>query len=301
MTIVIIILTIVIVLVIIANIFYNTAIVKPKKLKPHESEIINKTIDQYKEWWKEQDFQEVTITSDDGLKLVAYYLKASNTSDKTVIFAHGHKSKAEEVGCFAEYYLSKGFNVFIPDSRTYGKSMGNVLGMGWLERLDYKLWINKVIELSVPNVKILLHGISMGGSIVMMVSGEELPENVKCIIEDSGYSNIRDVYKSQLKLHYGLPSFPIIQIANLICKLRAGYYFSDADPLEQISKSNLPILFIHGKKDTKIPVSMACDLYENYKNDKELLIVKNAKHAEGFFVNKEKYINAVEKFYERYV
>ena len=50
-----------------------------------------------------------------------------------------------------------------------------------------------------PNAEIALFGVSMGGATVMMTSGEDLPSNVKVIIEDCGYSTVMDEFTYQLK------------------------------------------------------------------------------------------------------
>ena len=53
------------------------------------------------------------------------------------------------------------------------------------------------------DAEIVLHGLSMGAATVLMVSGERLPEQVKAIIEDCGYTSVSvsythlDVYKRQ--------------------------------------------------------------------------------------------------------
>lgn len=33
-------------------------------------------------------------------------------------------------------YAEKGFNVLVPDLRAHGESEGEIIGMGWLDRLD---------------------------------------------------------------------------------------------------------------------------------------------------------------------
>ncbi len=58
-----------------------------------------------------------------------------------------------------------------------------------------------------PNAEIALFGVSMGGATAMMTSGEDLPSNVKVIIEDCGYSTVIDEFTYQLKDLFHLPSF----------------------------------------------------------------------------------------------
>ncbi|WP_143805201.1 alpha/beta hydrolase, partial [Oenococcus oeni] len=82
-----------------------------------------------------------------------------------------------------------GFNVLLPDDRGHGQSMGEYISFGWLDRLDYLQWLKKIIKRVGPKSEILLFGVSMGASTVEMLSGEDLPSQVKCVIADCGYSS----------------------------------------------------------------------------------------------------------------
>ena len=97
--------------------------------------------------------------------------------------------------------------------------------MGWHDRKDVLMWVDKIIEMD-PDSDIVLYGVSMGGATVMMTSGEDLPDNVKCIVEDCGYTSAWDEFEYQLKELFGLPSFPLLNTANNITMLRAGYGFN---------------------------------------------------------------------------
>ena len=44
----------------------------------------------------------------------------------------------------------------------------------------------------------------MGGATVMMTVGENLPFNVKCAIEDCGFTSVWDEFKYELKKTYKL-------------------------------------------------------------------------------------------------
>ena len=140
--------------------------------------------------------------------------------------------------------------------------------MGWLDRKDLLLWIDKVVEWD-PDAQIVLHGVSMGAATVMMVSGETLPSQVKTIVEDCGYTDVRTVFATELKLRFGLPEFPLMDAFNLVGMLRAGYSINEASALEQVRKATVPMLFIHGDADDFIPVEMVDTLYEDvYKRQR---------------------------------
>ena len=51
-----------------------------------------------------------------------------------------------------------------------------------------------IIEEQNEKAEIILHGSSMGAATVLMASGDDLPENVKAIIADSGYTSVWDIY-----------------------------------------------------------------------------------------------------------
>ncbi|MEC2597045.1 alpha/beta hydrolase, partial [Bacillus cereus] len=95
------------------------------------------------------------------------------------------------------------------------------VGMGWHDRKDVLIWIQQILKKD-PNAEIALFGVSMGGATVMMTSGEDLPSNVKVIIEDCGYSTVIDEFTYQLKDLFHLPKFPVMNAANTVTKLRAG-------------------------------------------------------------------------------
>lgn len=136
----------------------------------------------------------------------------------------------------------------LPDARGHGKSEGNYIGFGWPERKDYLQWITQVLQNNGLNEKITLFGVSMGAATVMMVSGEDLPNNVQSIVEDCGYSSAYEELSYQLNKLYQLPPVPILQATSVVAKIRAGYYLGEADAKKQLKKNQTPILFIHGDR-----------------------------------------------------
>lgn len=104
----------------------------------------------------------------------------------------------------------------------------------------------------------------------MMTSGEALPPNVKAIVEDCGYTSVKEQLAYQLKRMYRLPIFPLLHLTSLLTKLRAGYFFGEASALVQIQKSQTPTLFIHGDADLFVPSEMVYALFKNGPSAKQL-------------------------------
>lgn len=282
------------------NYFYSYAVVPAKKefLAASSSKKSTQLITAEK--WFDANHNNWQLTSKDGLELSAYYLPAKTNQHKTAIIAHGYMGQAADMSQYAKIYHDLGYNVLLPDARGHGKSEGNYIGFGWPERKDYLQWI-KYVNKKEPRTEIILHGVSMGAATIMMTSGEKLPDNVKAFVEDCGYSSVNDELSYQLKQLFNLPAFPLIPVTSLITKIRAGYFWGEADTIKQLRKNNRPMLFIHGDKDDFVPFSMLDKVYHATKGPKEKYVVHGAKHAEALNKNPDNYQKKITDFTQKYI
>ncbi|MEQ6378153.1 alpha/beta hydrolase [Bacillaceae bacterium S4-13-56] len=251
---------------------------------------------------KEHPPTSMYITSNDKLKLKlhANLYQNRDSNSKWAIVAHGYTSSAASMTRWVRNFYDQGYNVLAPNLRGHGESEGDYIGMGWHGRLDMLQWIDEIVKKD-PDAEILLFGISMGGATVMMTSGEELPPNVKVIVEDCGYSSVSDVFIYQLDDLFGLPEFPVINAANTVTKIRAGYDLYEASAVKQVAKSGLPMLFIHGDADTFVPYEMLDEVYNAAPVEKEKLVIKGAGHGEAEKVDPELYWSTIWNFVGNYI
>lgn len=247
------------------------------------------------EWTEAQTFETVQITSDDGIALKGQFLKNEQSNGKAVILAHGYKGSSEQMPGITQYYYELGYDVLKPDARGHGASEGDYIGYGWHDRKDYVKWVQFLIDEKSADA-IFLHGFSMGAATVLMTSGEELPAEVKGIIEDSGYTSVKEELSHQLKYLYHLPAFPIMDVTSLITKIRAGYTFGEASAVEAVKKNTRPLFVIHGDQDELVPTEMAEVIYEAANSEKELWIVPGAGHTEAYTVAEEEYKQRLKAF-----
>lgn len=284
------------------NYFYSYAVVPTEKdFMSESSEKKSAELIAAENWFNNKNNRsEWQLQSKDGLKLSAYYLPAQKDQHKTVIIAHGYMGQASDMPQYAKIYHDLGYNVLMPDARGHGKSKGDYIGFGWPERKDYLQWIDRIVK-DDSQSEIVLHGVSMGAATVMMTSGEKLPENVKAFIEDCGYSSAKDELSYQLKDMFNLPAFPLIPVTSLITKIRAGYFFGEANAVKQLHNNTKPMLFIHGDKDDFVPFSMLDKVYEATNGPKEKYVVHGAKHAEALSTDPAMYQEKVTGFLETYV
>ncbi len=212
----------------------------------------------WRTWVNQQNFDEWTMTSHDGIDLKGYFLEADKPSNKVVVMAHGYLGNAMDMGLFGQYYYEqKGYNIFTADARGHGASGGDYIGFGWHDRLDYVDWIKRIIAEYGEDTEIILHGVSMGAATVLMTAGEELPDNVKAVIADSPYTSVYDLFAYQMDRMFHLPSIPFLPSTSAVTQLRAGYSLKEASALDQVRKAEVPILYIHGNADTFVPTRMS--------------------------------------------
>ena len=236
------------------------------------------------------------------IRLRAVYLPAEKKTSKTIIVAHGYHGSSYNMASYIRMFYNQGYNVLSPDDRASGKSGGKFITFGWKDRLDYCQWIRQVIRKNGNDSRIGLFGVSMGGATVMMVSGEKLPEQVKAIVEDCGYSSVYDELGAQLTEQFGLPKEPILSTAALFASPFIGYNFTkEGSSVEQLKKNTRPMFLIHGDSDDFVPTSMLQKNYDAVKSTKEKWVVKNTRHANAYYTHPKEYVEKVGKFFGKYL
>ncbi len=236
------------------------------------------------------------ISSHDGLKLKAVYYP--NGSKKTMIWMHGYTSHAERESAFpALFYRSLGFNILIPYLRAHDKSEGKYISFGALESMDLPRWVNKINEI-VPDGSIVLHGLSMGGGIVLFASSQEM-KNVKCIVSDAPTTNIAEAFE---RISYGVFKKDGHKVAaHILSRFQREFGVSAAafNVFEIVKNSRYPIFLTAGSNENMDEVLGA--LKAANLNETEVLILPGCNHGNGMYKQTSLYQGALKAFVGRYV
>ncbi|MBO4458278.1 MAG: alpha/beta hydrolase [Butyrivibrio sp.] len=246
------------------------------------------------------DKQDMYINSIDELKLHATYIPAKENSHRYVILVHGIGDNHEGNGIFAKHYLSENINCLLPDLRGFGKSEGKYVGYGLDDRLDIMEWIYWIIKRD-PDANILIHGMSMGAATVLMTTGEHLPENVKAAIADSSYTTLKEQFAKIYKTMKGaiIPVPVALFLARIIIYIRSGFDINDVSPIDAVSKSKTPTLFMHGDEDTLIDPQMCSRLYEAAKCKKMYCMILGSEHVRGVVIDPDNYWGKIGAFLKK--
>lgn len=252
-------------------------------------------------WWDKYKFTELTIVSEDGLKLKGHYFKSTSSSNRVALLVHGYGSDFREMQPYAKMFVDMGYSVLVVENRAHGKSEGNMIGMGWFDKEDVLSWINVLVEKD-EKCRIVLFGVSMGGAAVCMASGLNLPSNVVCAISDCAFANVYDQMKYVLMKKKETKARRVI-LKTFYKYMKRVYYFDlkTADAAIGLASCKIPVMFIHGKSDDFVPVENALKLagkVPDYRKD--VYLVENAGHAMSYVTNPRKYEFRVREFLKKY-
>ena len=229
-----------------------------------------------------------------GLRLAAsYYNYNSNT---TILLFHGHRSDGIfDFACAVKFYIELGLNVLVVDQRANGESEGKLITCGIKERRDAVSWTKFINDKYAPK-NILLSGVSMGATTVMMAANLELPQNVKGIIADCGFTAAPDIIKKVAKQAFKINATPIIPIMELLCRLFGNFSLYETTTVKALAESDIPIFFIHGKKDGFVPCKMTEESHQAARAEKYICLVEDADHGISFLVDTDNIQRQITEF-----
>lgn len=253
------------------------------------------------EWFDALAEKPEIIMNRDGKAIYAYIIRQEKPSHKWAILAHGYTSRPQQMSSQSRRYYAHEFNIIAPCARAHDKSEHKACTMGWLERLDILDWIHYVVR-NDPDAQIALHGISMGAATMMNVTGEEeCPDNVKCLVEDCGFSSCWEQFTDVVaqNIHFSAPW--ALAAPRLWYKLRAGWDIKENNPICQVAKSKVPTLFLHGGNDTFVPFRMRDALFDAAACEKEKITIEGAEHANSVDIDPATYHAACKAFVEKYI
>lgn len=305
MTFVISLLMIAVAIIILSYICYRIAFFSPKKNRTAIPATEGPQYDPHREAMRrifvqlaDRPYEEVCITSHDGLTLYGKYYHICDGAPLGIAF-HGYRSSGmTDFAGGSEFCFEMEHNLLLVDQRAHGKSQGNSITFGILERRDCLNWVNYAVTRFGPDVQILLYGVSMGAATVLMASELPLPVNVKGIIADCPYSSPWGIIKKVCK-DVGYPpnlSFPFIVLG---ARLFGRFNLLETTAAKAVANTNTPILIIHGESDGFVPCEMSEEVYHARADMVVRHTFPEADHGISYLVDTPRYKKVAAEFIEK--
>lgn len=192
-----------------------------------------------------------------------------------------------------------GYGALLFDLRNSGESDGGMTSLGLLEAKDVQAAIQFVEEQIEPRPKIALFGHSMGAA-ASLLAAEQVEADA--IVSISAFTSIEDNVADAFETMTGLPPFPFAPLVIYFAEREVGHDINEVSPLNAVKKyKSIPVLFIHGERDSLIPVSNVYELYQQTKSPKELFVIEEAGHFGFRAVEPEEYETRIMDFLDRHL
>ncbi len=199
------------------------------------------------------DFIQVEIPAISGKKLSGWLLAVENSTESIVII-HGWGGNAELMIPIAAPFYRSGINVLLVDARNHGNSESDSFSSmpRFAEDLGFSInWL----KLHYPDRvnKIALLGHSVGAAAALLEASNR--SDIDAVISVSAFAHPECMMRRYLKkLH--IPGL-IIQLIFRYIEWVIGHKFYAIAPLNTVCKISCPILLIHGKNDSTVPIEDA--------------------------------------------
>lgn len=249
---------------------------------------------------RETPHERVQLQGRDGTLLVGHWFPVEEP-ERVIIAMHGWRSSWASDFCgVADFWRDNRCSVLYAEQRGQGSSGGEYIGFGLLERYDCVSWAHWAQAHCGDQVPIYLSGISMGATTVLMASDLQLPENVRGIMADCGFTGPDAIWEHIARHNLHLPYSRIGRQADRLCRKQIGVGSRQWSTVDSLRKSTVPVLLIHGAQDHFVPVEMTYENYQACAAPRRLLIVPGADHGMSYVVEHQQYEQAVLDFWHEF-
>ena len=200
---------------------------------------------------------EVAVTASDGATLRGWSIRPLHGNGDAVILLHGVADNRAAMLGDADMLLHHGYAVLLPDARAHGASGGELATYGIKEAGDLRRWYDWIEQAEAPHCIDGL-GNSMGAAQLL----ESLPAapGFCAVVVESPFANFREASYDRLaeRLYAGAwlgrtLLRPAVEAGLFFARWKYGLDLEQDSPQNAVAASSVPVLLIHGKKDTNLP------------------------------------------------
>lgn len=238
---------------------------------------------------KQIPFEDIMLTTEDGLKLAAWYTPPQNGA--LILVAHGYNDNRPE--SIHVLFAKNDYGVLSWDFRAHSGSEGEISTLGYYERMDVEAALD--FALAQADVEhIGAWGGSMGAATVILSAAEH--SEIEAVIADSAFPALQDVLRLNMPITFFQPFV-----------LFWSEYYSGAK-IEDVSIEGVigrisprPVFIIDGWEGGAITMNSPYRLYDAAQEPKEIWVEDGVPHLSMYANNPRKYERKVIQFFDEWL
>lgn len=239
-------------------------------------------------------YENCWIESFDGLKLHAKYYKGK--TDKLVLMVHGyHADPLNNFAIVGRRFLEDGYSLLMIDQRAHSISEGKWTTFGVHESKDVLRWMEYIDSTIKPSMMIA-YGVSLGCATLELASSSKMPESLKCLILDCGYASPLDQMKKSFAKKLGLLGEVVVQMFFPIVCPMIGRFNILKKCYKELEKASVPCFFIHGGRDSMVPLEEGEKSYNHCNARKEKAFFPDSEHNSCFMMHEDEIVSKLNAF-----
>jgi pimeloyl-ACP methyl ester carboxylesterase len=210
--------------------------------------------------------------------LHGWWIPAIAPETGVLLYLHGNGFNIGANLSHAARFHQLGFSVLLMDYRGYGRSEGEFPHEAQVYEDAETMWHYLVETRQISPDRIIVYGHSLGGAIAIDLAARH--PQLAGLIVDGSFTSMRHMVALSPMLRF----FPIDWLLT-----------QQFNSLEKIRMLQIPILFIHGTADAKVPASMSQTLHEAAPQS-QLYLVPDAGHNDVAERAGTTYLETVQQF-----
>jgi len=206
------------------------------------------------DWGKIMD---TCIPAIDGGSLEVWRIEPDIPSKGVVVFAHGWGRNRDRMVDRARIFGQWGYTAVIHSARDHGRSSPKRL----MNAVRFAEDIEAVMDWIGEPVILYGHSAGAGGAII---AAHRNGDRIKLLFLEACYANTKEALLSLYRYanrFFGIFFGPMILFW---MKRFYGKRFDQTHPARMAPELKMPVMIIHGEKDTRFPLTMALSLKESF-------------------------------------
>ena len=242
------------------------------------------------------EVEDVGFQSEDGIPLSGWWNEGEQ-GYPVIVFVHGLNNSRTELLERAAESRSRGYGILLMDLRNHGASGDAYTTLGIHESRDVCAAAG-FVRREAPGREQVLWGVSLGASTALLAASR--CSDFRAAIADSSFLSFEETVTHHFRLIFPLPAFPIANMVILLTRIRMGFDLAEGDVEAAVAMiPDMPVLFIAGGQDVRMPPELADRLYRASSNrQSDLLVIESASHGRAFREDRETYLATAFGFLE---